>query len=143
MSLVLDASVALAWIFERPTPAEASLADACLGGLADEPAWVPSLWHTEVANSLLVAERRGVVSEAQVIDFAQRLSRLPLLTDDLTVASRQEAVMSLGRQHQLTAYDATYLELALRKGATLATFDTRLARAMTSAGGALYGSPPS
>jgi predicted nucleic acid-binding protein len=138
MSLVIDASAALAWIFERADPGELALADRLLNDLATRPVWVPSLWHLEVANALLTAERRGVVKEAQVIDYLQRISKLPILTDDVEVLHRQEAIMALGRQFHLTAYDASYLELALRTGSTLATFDARLATAMHQIGGRLY-----
>ncbi len=138
MSVVLDASAALAWIFERTDSAQAAQANHLLADLVKQPAWVPSLWYTEVANALLTAERRGVVKEAQVVDYLARLSRLPIQADDLTVACRQEAVIALGRQLQLTAYDATYLELALRNGARLATFDAKLAAAMREVGGEVY-----
>ena len=141
MSLVLDASVALAWIFERADPGEVTLADRLLDDIAIQSVWVPSLWYLEVANALLTAERRGVVNEAQVIDYLQRLSRLPIMTDDAEVSHRQEAIMALGRQFQLTAYDASYLELALRTGSTLATFHTKLARAMQQVGGQTYPEP--
>jgi len=140
MSLVLDASAALAWIFERTDPDEIALADQLLDEIATQPVRVPGLWHLEVANALLVAERRGVAKEAEVIDYRQRLARLPILTDDIEIAARQEMIMALGRQFQLTAYDATYLELALRTGSTLATFDTRLAAAMKQAGGKICAS---
>lgn len=140
MSLVLDASAALAWIFERTDPDEIALADQLLDEIATQPVRVPGLWHLEVANALLVAERRGVAKEAEVIDYRQRLARLPIITDDIEIAARQEMIMALGRQFQLTAYDATYLELALRNGSTLATFDARLAAAMKQAGGKIYAS---
>jgi predicted nucleic acid-binding protein len=138
MSLVLDASAALAWIFERTDPGEAALADQLLGDIANQPVRVPSLWHLEVANALLIAERRGIAKEAQAIDYLQRLSDLPITTDDAEVSRRQEIIMALGRQFQLTAHDASYLELALRTGSTLATFDKKLAAAMQTAGGATY-----
>ena len=138
MSLVLDASAALAWIFERTDPGEAALADQLLGDIANQPVRVPSLWHLEVANALLIAERRGIAKEAQAIDYLQRLSDLPITTDDAEVSRRQEGIMALGRQFQLTAYDASYLELALRTGSTLATFDNKLAAAMQTAGGSTY-----
>lgn len=139
MSLVLDASLALAWIFERPDPTENALADRVLGELTEQSVLVPVLWHTEVANALLVGERRGVVTESQVIAYLHRLSRLPIQTDDIPVTNRLESVMALGREHRLSAYDATYLELALRTGSALASFDTKLAAATTQAGGAIYG----
>lgn len=139
MSLVLDASAALSWIFERAEPDEVALADRLLDDIVIQPVWVPSLWHLEVANALLTAERRGVAKEAEVIDYLQRLSRLPILTDEVAVSHRQEVVMALGRQFHLTAYDATYLELALRTGSTLATFDHKLGSAMQQAGGKVVG----
>ena len=138
MSLVLDASMTLAWIFERADPQERALADRLLENMTGQEALVPVLWHTEVANALLVAERRGVVSEAQVIDYLHRLSRLPIVTDDLGVSTRQGFVMALGREHRLSAYDATYLDLALRTGSQLASFDAKLVAAARAAGGAIY-----
>ena len=138
MSLVLDASTALAWMFQRTDPDEIALADRLLDEIATQPIRVPGLWHLEVANALLVAERRGVAKEAEVIDYRQRLARLPIVTDDIEISLRQEMIMALGRQFQLTAYDATYLELTLRTGSTLATFNARLAAAMKQAGGKIY-----
>jgi predicted nucleic acid-binding protein len=139
MSLVLDASTALAWIFERTDPDERVLADRLLETMITADALVPALWHTEVANALLVAERRGVVDEARVIDYLHRLCRLPIVTDDVSVAARQELVMALGREHRLSAYDATYLELALRTGSVLASFDVKLVAASRAAGVTIYG----
>jgi len=141
MSLVLDASAALAWIFERADPEEVALADQLLDELASQAVRVPALWHIEIANALLVAERRGVAKEARVADYLQRLLQLPIITDDAEISRRQEIIMALGRQFQLTAYDATYLELAMRTGSVLATFDTKLAGAMHQAGGQTYGKP--
>ena len=138
MNLVLDASMALAWLFERTKPEELAIADRALSAIAESVVYIPALWHTEVANALLVAERRKVVTEAQVADFTTRLYRLPLNTDDVAPSARREVVMALAREHKLTAYDATYLDLALRAGAVLATFDTALANAMRAAGGEVF-----
>lgn len=140
MNLVLDASMALAWIFERVDPQESALADQLLEAMIGLEVLVPVLWHTEVANALLVGERRDVVSEAQVIDYLHRLSRLPIETDAVTVASRRDVVMALGREHRLSAYDAAYLELALRTGSVLASFDAKLVEAARRAGVRIYGS---
>lgn len=139
MRLVIDASMALAWLFERARPAEAQNAEHALLALVQMEAWVPSLWHIEVINALLVGERRRVVAEIQVIDYLNRLSALPLATDNAPPAGRRDLVMALAREHALTAYDATYLELALRTGAVLATFDSALANAMRRAGGQVFG----
>jgi len=139
MKLVLDASMALAWLFERSKNKEAQCADRALLAITDAEARVPPLWHTEIANALLIGERRKAVTEAQVIDYLDRLAHLPLITDDVTPASRRDNVMALAREHGLTAYDATYLELALRTDSVLATFDSQLIDAMHQAGGAIFG----
>lgn len=139
MKLVLDASMALAWIFEREKPQEAACADNVLSAVASVKTTVPPLWHTELINALLVGERRRVVSEAQVIDYLNRLSELPVITDDAAPTARRDAVMALARAYLLTAYDATYLDLALRTNSVLATFDSKLANAMRSVGGAVFG----
>ncbi|WP_020202955.1 MULTISPECIES: type II toxin-antitoxin system VapC family toxin [Cupriavidus] len=137
-TLVLDASVALAWLFERTEPAQADCAGRVLAALPSCRVLVPPLWHVETANALLVAERRQVVSEAQVADFVAKLGRLPIETDVAAPAERSEVVMGLAREHALTAYDASYLDLALRSGAALATFDVALADAMRRAGGIVF-----
>lgn len=138
MKLVLDASMALAWLFERRNKEESKCADRALLTVAEAEASVPPLWHTEILNALLVAERRKVITEAQVIDYLNRLSRLPITTDDTTLTSHRDSVMALAREHNLTAYDATYLDLALRQNAALATFDIALAKAMHQAGGIVF-----
>lgn len=138
MSLVLDASATLAWLFERTDRNEAKRADRLLDAVASETSMVPMLWHSAVCNALLVAERRKVISEAQTADFLARLSRLPIDTDATPLAQRREVVVALGRRFQLSAYDASYLDLALRSGATLASFDTKLLDAMRKAGGQIF-----
>jgi len=138
MPLIIDASMALGWIFAREKPAEAECADRALQAITEMATVVPSLWHTEIANALLVGERRKITTEAQTIDYLTRLAHLPIVVDEATPASRQEQVMALAREYNLTAYDATYLDLALRMGAVLATFDGKLAGAMQRAGGELF-----
>jgi predicted nucleic acid-binding protein len=138
MKLVLDASVSLAWLFERANKKEIICAALVLQELAHAETYVPSLWHTEVTNALLVAERRKVVMKAQVIDYLNKLSHLPIITDETPVQLRREEVMSLAREYALTTYDATYLDLALRNNATIATFDNKLIQATRCAGGLVY-----
>jgi predicted nucleic acid-binding protein len=137
MKLVLNASMALAWIFERKKKAEIDRADRVLLELKNIDAAVPSLWHIEIVNALLVGERRHV-TEAQVVDYLNRLSGLPIITDNIATSSRRDLVMSLAREHNLTAYDAIYLDLALRTNSVLATFDTDLTKAMHRAGGVVF-----
>jgi predicted nucleic acid-binding protein len=134
MTWVLDASAALAWVFERSEPDEAARARIHLERLAKEDAIVPELWHLEIANALVVAQRRAVISTARGHDFLSRLDALPIRTHPATFADRRARLFDLGREHDLSAYDAAYLDLALQSGGALATFDRRLADAAKKAG---------
>lgn len=91
-----------------------------------------------MANALLMAEHRGVISEAKTFEFHEKLYQLPIKTFDKPINQAPAALMALAREHQLTAYDAAYLTLALQENATLATFDRKLARAIENAGGELF-----
>ena len=127
--LVVDASVSMAWCFED----EATQAtDALLDRVAVEGAVVPQLWGLEVCNVLLVAQRKGRISEAQSARFLALLHQLPIRTDPSGTALAE--VLALGSRHGLTAYDAAYLALAERHAAALATLDADLREAATAAG---------
>lgn len=141
MGLVLDASAALAWIFNRTDPAEAQIASDLLIELRTQNAVVPTLWFAEVSNGILVAERRGLCDAAKSAYFLSRLSGLQIAEDTVKASGLRDPVLALGRAHSLTAYDATYLELALRSGRTLATFDRRLAEAARASGVKVFGDP--
>ena len=82
MRLVLDASTVLAWIFERVAVEEAALANHLLDVFLDHEIWVLRLWRTEVANALLFAERREVMTSVRTHDFLERLTRLPVKTHE-------------------------------------------------------------
>lgn len=119
----------MAWCFDDEAgPA----ADSVLQRLRDEPAAVPSIWSLEVANVMLVAERRRRLTEAQVSRFLDLLQQLPIQVEE--VAADLGSVVAAGRRHNLSAYDAAYLVLAERVAAPLATLDRRLAHAATRAG---------
>ena len=141
MNLVLDASMALAWQFKRVDPAEILLAEKALMELASYQVFVPALWYAEVANSLLRGERQGVIPPTQTASFINDLSQAEIEADTESPRSRQARVLALARSHGLTAYDATYLELAMRRAATLATFDRKLAAAARAAGVRVFGDP--
>jgi predicted nucleic acid-binding protein len=132
--LVLDASAALAWIFERTDPAEAERAQLVLTTLEDRQAIVPDLWHIEVINALVTGQRRRVVSVSKAMNFLSRLDGLPIETDAAPVSERKAQIFALAREYSLSAYDATYLDLALRTGAALVSFDRRLTQAQNKAG---------
>jgi predicted nucleic acid-binding protein len=134
VNVVLDASMTLAWVFERESPHERQRADRLLEGLLVHEAWVPWIWHLEVTNALLVAERRGVLTQARSSDFLTRLSALPIRTDPASPLETRERVTGLGRGFQLSSYDASYLDLALRLGSRLASFDRALLAAASAAG---------
>lgn len=132
---VLDGSVTLAWLFHDE---QDPYADAIIGKLPQIEMVVPRLWHLEVANVLLVGERRGRCSQADTTNWVGFLSGLPVLVDGSTEARAWSNTINLARQHGLTEYDAAYLELALREGLPIATLDTRLEAAATAAGVVRY-----
>ena len=131
MAFVVDASVALAWCFEdEATP----YAESVLDRLQQTEAAVPSIWPLEVANVLLTAERRQRLTEAQTVRLAQLLRGLPITIDTEGLTQALGSTLSLGREYGLSAYDTSYLELAMRQGLSLATQDAALREAAARAG---------
>lgn len=130
--VVIDASMALAWLFERQQPKDIEQANRLLSACGVSPWWVPSIWHLEVANALLVAERRSVLPRAESDCFLARLGCLPILTDTDPLPARRPRILALARDQGLSSYDATYLELAQRLGASLASFDRQLNQAASA-----------
>jgi predicted nucleic acid-binding protein len=120
----MDASTTLAGVFDDAADAFAVRAGDYV---AEHGAIVPALWRWEVQNTLLTAMRRGRISEDQLLAARSLLAALPFKIDDASVLFGAE--LALARKHNLTAYDAAYLELALRADCKLATLDTALARA--------------
>jgi predicted nucleic acid-binding protein len=86
-----------------------------------------------------VGERRGVIGEAESTDFLGRLNALPIETDSADMGLARIAILRLARESQLSSYDASYLELAIRRGALLATFDQRLSASASAAGVRVFG----
>jgi predicted nucleic acid-binding protein len=141
LKIVLDASMALAWLFKRDDAAEASLARHGFVEASRHGATVPGIWFLELANTLLVFERVRRISEQDSTDYLKGLALLSLALDEMPVASSQRRALDLGRRYGLSAYDATYLDLAIRQSASLATFDRQLAGAARSAGVKVFGDP--
>ena len=133
---VLDASVAVAWLLEDE---DDPVANAAMSQLATDFALVPQLWHLEVRNVLLVAERRGRVGATGLENGLHRLGELPIRTD---TDPNLGTALALGRRHRLTIYDALYLELTLRADAPLATVDRALAGAAVAEVRSLIGPLP-
>ena len=138
MTFGLDASVTLAWVFEdegadvEGAPAPSS--DSALTRLLREDALVPVIWPLEVANALLVGERRGRLTRGDAQRFIQLLAALPIEVDAETPRRSFGDILPLAREQALSTYDAAYLELALRLGAPLATRDAALAHAAEALG---------
>lgn len=128
MPVVLDASavVGLALDGEASDAAQRMLDHTVAHGGV-----VPTLFWYELRNALLMAERRGRITPDGVAAFLADVALLPIAVDDLP---RDAVVLQLARQHGLTVYDATYLELAMRIGAPLATLDAALRLAAGRAG---------
>lgn len=139
MILVLDASMALAWLLKRKDQDEAELAGKCLDRVRASGAVVPALWYSEVANSLLLAERQRVIQIDDTSEFLLGISLWEITQDPISPAESQLQTMYLGRAFKLTAYDAAYLELAMRRTAVLATFDRKLVDAARAAGVRVFG----
>ena len=109
------------------------LPNAVLARLGLDRAFVPQIWHYEVRNALLIAERRGRLPPGGA---AERLGGLADLDLDIVTDGDADltAAFALAVAHGLTFYDALYLDLAARRGAELATLDAGLARAAAAEG---------
>lgn len=136
MIFVLDASVTLSWLLADGKATDRSYADTVLNALtrAGTVAVVPVTWGLEVSNVLARAEAKAVLTEAQSGAFLEMLDAAPIRADDATFAKALDDTLHLARRYRLSAYDASYLEVALRSGLPLATFDEDLAKAARKAG---------
>ena len=133
MPLVIDASIVAAWHFPDERSAKG---DAILARLESDRAFMPALWWFEVRNVLLIGERRGRTAREHTEPFFDFLRGLPI---EIAAFPQESAVLSLARRHQLSFYDAAYLELAQRERIDLATFDRALVQAATAEGVQLVG----
>ena len=126
--LVLDCSVAVAWCFDDEATPQL---DGLLDRVQRDGAVVPSLWTLEITNVLLQAGRRGRITPAAIQERLGLLDMLPIETDAAGTGRgwRGTVLVALATAEVLTAYDATYLELAIRRSVALATADKALRRA--------------
>jgi predicted nucleic acid-binding protein len=129
MAFVVDASVVAAWFLPNQA---IPYTDRALSRLASEPVRVPCLWPFEFANILAVLERRKRLTRAQAVGILERLALLPLTVD--AAPPTVTRLLELAREHGLSAYDAGYLELALRLGVPVASRDGPLRAAAERAG---------
>lgn len=134
MSFVLDNSVAMCWLLADGKPADVAYAEAVLDALREQQALVPSLWALEASNVIARAEAIRLLTEARSQAFIVLLQRLNIATDPATAVHALGDTLHLARRYKLSAYDAAYLELALRTGLPLATLDADLKKAAQAAG---------
>ena len=120
---VLDCSVALAWAMPDE---ENKYADYVLDLLIDQQAIVPSLWHLEIINVLLMAEKRGGIVSDKVSIVLETIGQLNIETDRKEIDIGENNFLLFARQQGVTSYDATYLYLAQREKLLLATLDKKM-----------------
>ena len=138
MSFVLDNSVTMRWLLPNSRQEDNAYASWVLEALVTEQAVVPSIWALEVANVIGKAERKALVTEARSKLFLDLLGQLNIVDDKATVKNALGETLSLTRRYFLSAYDASYLELAMRRGLRLATLDQDLIKAANTAGVLIY-----
>ena len=129
--IVLDCSITMSWCFQDETTDSSITLLESLDGISLH---VPALWTLETANALASAHRRGRIDDDDLAATLLFLETLPLEIDDRTASSSLTDVLPLALAYELTAYDATYLELAMRIEAPLCTLDSGLHSAAKRAG---------
>jgi predicted nucleic acid-binding protein len=132
---VLDGSVTLVWFFRDEAN---DYADAVRDGMDRSRAVVPSLWPLEIANTIVIGERRKRSTLAQAAAWLGLLAELPITVDDETTARAWSDTLNIARAQNLSAYDASYLELAMRRALPIASFDSRLNAADAGVGVPLF-----
>jgi predicted nucleic acid-binding protein len=122
--VVIDASMTLSWLL----PDESSAVSLTVRDdvFQAESVWVPAHWRLEVCNSLWTAERRKRLNATGIAQAVALFTQLPVIVDPETNDRAGGETLALARQHTLSVYDAAYLELALRRGASLASLDRPL-----------------
>ena len=139
MSFVLDNSVAMLWLLPQSNPAGLALADKVLTQLQSDGAMAPSLWTLEAANVIAKCQRLGKITQAQASAFVALIEGLGIVVDASTSQRALHDTLDLARQFRLSAYDAAYLDLAMREQLPLATLDEDLQTAAMQAGVKLLG----
>jgi predicted nucleic acid-binding protein len=128
---VLDCSLTMAWYFkDQANP----YAKAVRKALSRARGVVPALWPLEVANVLVLGERRLRSTQAEASKWLSYLQRVPIHVDDGTAGRAWSDILHVARSYDLSAYDAAYLELAIRLGLPLASLDDSLKAAAAAAG---------
>ena len=120
---VIDNSVVMSWCFKDET---SKYTDAMLDYLEQATAYVPAIWPLEVSNVLLVAERKKRLSQSDSSRFISLLLELPIIVEPESPERMLSEILALAREYKLSSYDASYLDLAMRKGLPIATTDKNI-----------------
>jgi predicted nucleic acid-binding protein len=131
---ILDCSISASWCLKDESNEEAN---SILERLGEDEALVPSIWPVEMANVLVVAERRKRISAADAARAIEILLSLPIKADK-GYLENLDTIRLLAREHKLSAYNACYLELAQRTGLPIATLDHALQAASDKCGVPLF-----
>lgn len=123
---VIDNSVVMAWCFGDE---DSAYADDVLDALEFREAIAPAIWPLETGNVLVVAERRKRLSESDTIRFLALINDLPIYVVQEPPERMTKEILALARERQISTYDASYLDLAMRKGLPIATQDSGLKKA--------------
>ena len=133
--IVVDNSVVMAWCFEDESNA---YTDAVMEYLDDNESVVPAIWPLEIGNVLLVAERKRRIGKADVARFLDLIGGLAISVEQESPERMLTDIIALAREFQLTTYDASYLDLAMRSGLPIATQDQQLRKAARKCGVPLF-----
>jgi len=135
IKLVIDGNLVLGWLFEDRA---SDYADRVLDAVVSQGGVIPAFVVTHLTDIMVDAERRNKVSQAKAGEMIDLLFSLPIeiepLKDELAVIQ----VQGLARQHQLSAYEATYLYQSGRENRVLASEDQALITACRHAGVSVF-----
>ncbi len=138
IGFVLDNSVSMRWLLPSEDNSAQNYSENVLKSMISVGALTPNLWHLEATNVLLGAEKRGEVGLGEIEGFISQLESLPIHVDTLTAHQSFTKILALSREYNLSSYDASYLELALRQGLPISSLDNKLVNASKQAGVDLY-----
>jgi len=120
---VLDCSVTMSWCFEDENT---EYSKQILLLLKKIKAIVPCIWPLDVMNVLKVAENKHRITTLKSNAFVNLLNSLPIEIDPNLNCLLNKSILEITRKHSLSAYDAAYLEIAIRQNIPLISFDKKL-----------------
>lgn len=123
---ILDCSLTMAWCFEDEST---DYSEHILDIATQTTMIVPAIWPLEIANVLTIAERKKRILPSKATAFKESLDMFLIEIDGGLLQKPIGTILELTRETGLTAYDACYLELAIRKNLPLATLDKELKKA--------------